>query len=43
MSARTRTSRTKAALVALLARLPLSWWPAAGRLVRRLWPGFRHA
>lgn len=30
----------KAALVAVAIRLPASLWPAAGRLIRRAWPGF---
>jgi hypothetical protein len=33
----------KAAIVGVLSHLPVAWWPRAGALVRRLWPGFRDA
>ena len=37
-----RRSALKASVCELLACLPASCWPAASRLLRVCWPGFRH-
>lgn len=33
----------KSAICTAIASLPISWWPVASAIVRRVWPGFREA